>query len=96
MSLNEYLRGTLEQYIDEGRQSVPSMIQVYRAHATRELVKTMEDYIFEFIQGWILAQFVSTYRSLYFQLPSPDIQKAVGTIIFRRSREIRNAIFSQG
>jgi hypothetical protein len=97
MSLNDYLRGIVERYIDDGIQSVPVLVQVYRQHASKELgITTMEDYIFGFIHGWILAQFVNTYRSLYSQLPPLDIQQQVGAIIFRRSREIRDAIYRQG
>lgn len=59
-------------------------------------IKTMEDYIFGFIQGVITGEFIVTYRSLYFGLPPQDIQMEVGLIIFKRSKEIREAIFKAG
>jgi hypothetical protein len=97
MPLNEILRGLLERYIDEGIAGIPTLVTVCRQGDLTSIgVKTMEDYIFGLVQGTIIGQFGIAYKMIYFQNPTSDIVQEVTSIIFRRSREIREAIFRQG
>lgn len=97
MPLNEILRGVLERSIDEGIAGIPTLITTCRqGNPTQTGIKTIEDYIFGLVQGKILGQFGAIYKMVYSQNPTPDIAQEVIDILFRRSREIREAIFRQG
>lgn len=97
MSLNEILRGVLERSIDESIANIPTLVTSCRqGNFTQVGIKTIEDYVFGLVQGMVIGQFGATYKMIYFQNPTPDINQEVAHIIFRRSREIREAIFSQG
>jgi hypothetical protein len=97
MPLDAILRGILEKNIDEAIQGIPYLIQIYRQSKTPEMnIKTMEDYILGLVHGYIMKGFLIDYRSKYFQNPSSDVNEEAGLIIYKRSREIQEAIFSQG
>ena len=59
-------------------------------------IQTKEDYVLGFIQGSIMGMFISFYRSTYAQNLPLDLQTEVAQIIFRRSREVRDAICNAG
>lgn len=97
MPLNQILRGILEIYIDEGIANIPTLVTACRqGNPTQTGIITIEDYIFGLVHGMVIGKFVTTYKNLYSENPSPDINQEVTSIIFRRSKEIRDAIFDQG
>ena len=97
MSLTANMRGVLENLIDQAIVMTPTFMNIARNNRTPELgIQTIDDYVLGIVQGSIMGAFVSFYRSTFAQdLPS-NLQSEVAQIIFRRTREIRNAIVNAG
>jgi hypothetical protein len=94
MSLTEYMRGVLENLIDQSINMTPIFVNMARNNNTSEFgITTLDDYVLGIVQGSIMGLFVSFYRSSLAQDLPPNLQTEVGQIIFRRTKEIREAIF---
>jgi len=97
MSLNPYMRGVLENLIDQAINMTSIFVIMARNNNTPEFgIKTLDDYVLGIVQGSIMGTFVSFYRSSLAQDLPPNLQTEVGQIIFRRTKEIREAIFNVG
>ena len=91
------MRGVLEGLIDQAIEMVPTWVNMARNNNTPEFnIQRLDDYILGFSQGSIMGIFVSLYRTSLAQDPSPEISIEIAQIIFRRTREIRDAIFNAG
>lgn len=97
MTLNDHMRGILENLIDDSIRMVPTWVNMARNNNPPEFnIQTLDDYILGFVLGSIMGIFLSLYRTSLAQDLSPNIQVEVSKIIFRRTREIREAIFKAG
>ena len=97
MSLNNNLRGLLEDIIDESIIIMPVLMSLFRNTIPPEFgVQRLEDYAFGYVQGLILGQFISSYRAIFAHNLQPEISAEAGKILLRRSRDIREAIFRAG
>ena len=66
MSLNNNLRGLLENIIDESIIIMPALMTLFRNTIPPEFgIQRLEDYAFGYVQGLILGQFISSYRSYF-------------------------------
>ncbi len=75
----------------------PTFVKMARNNKTPEFnIQTVDDYVLGIVQGSIMGAFVSFYRSSFAQNLPPNLQTEVGQIIFRRTREIREAFFKAG
>lgn len=97
MSLNPYMRGELENLVDQGIIITPTFANIARNNLRPEFnIQTLEDYVLGLVQGSIMGAFVSFYRSTFAPDLPPNLQTEVAQIIFRRTKEIRDAIFNAG
>ena len=97
MSLTEYMRGVLENLIDQAINMTPIFVNIARNNNPPEFgITTLDDYVLGIVQGSIMGTFVSFYRSSLAQDLPPNLQIEVGQIIFRRPKDIRDAIFKTG
>lgn len=97
MSLNYYMRGLLEDLIDQSIIMTPIFVKMVRNKNPPEFgIQKLEDYVLGFVQGSIVGLFVSSYRSSFAQDPPSSLLAEVSGIIFKRTKEIREAIFRAG
>lgn len=97
MSLNNNIRGLLENIIDESILIMPALMSLFRNTSPPEFgIQRLEDYAFGYVQGLILGQFICSYRAIFAQNLQPEISAEAGRILLRRSRDIREAIFRAG
>jgi hypothetical protein len=97
MALNEYMRGVLENLIDQAIKLVPTWVNMARNNNTPEFnIQRLDDYILGFSQGSIMRICVSLYRTSLAQDLPPTIMAEVSKTTFRRTREICDAIFNTG
>ena len=84
MSLTEYMRGVLENLIDQAINMTPIFVNMTRNNNPPEFgITTLDYYVLGIVQGSIMGTFVSFYRSSLAQDLPPNLQIEVGQIIFR-------------
>src|SRR5262245_38945729 len=97
MPLDMRERGALESSIDSAVRGMPGFCRVFRTFLPRELsVKEFEDYAIGFAHEYIVASFNSFYVNVHSQPVHKEIAVEVLQIIYKRSRELKDAIFSAG
>ena len=97
MPLDNYGRGLREKSIDETIPIIPTFVERLRNNIPEDfMIQKMEDYVFGFVKGLIIGNFLGTYGSAYFPKPLPDLMDEIGEVMARRARDIREAIFKAG
>ena len=86
MSLNEYMRAVLANWIDQ-LIKLTLLCGYCKKYATRIKYTNKRRLCSWIYQGSIMRMFISFYRSTYAQNLPPDLQTEVAQIIFRGSRE---------
>ncbi|HKI09549.1 MAG TPA: hypothetical protein VKA09_14235 [Nitrososphaeraceae archaeon] len=96
MVLSDLVRGHVERAIDISLQSIPQTLKNIRTMKEELHLKEEEDYVFGLAMGYVIGTFEAFYRLVYLKAPSAEDSSEVIRIILRRSRDIRDAIFSVG
>ncbi|HEX2407819.1 MAG TPA: hypothetical protein VHJ38_11515 [Nitrososphaeraceae archaeon] len=97
MELNDHMRGILENLIDQTIGVTPMHLNMVRKNIPPEFgIQNNEDYILGVAQGVIIGLFLGLYRGFFAQDPPPNVMAEAGRIIYKRTREIREAIFKAG
>ncbi len=96
--LSDVARGKLENIIDQCIAQIPHAIQVCRTPGFTELVGVKEesDFVLGFIYGNIFSGFALYYAAQHGFPPKPELNEVLGTIVFNRTKEIKEAIFKCG
>ncbi len=96
--LSDADRGKLENIIDQQITQIPHAIQVCRTPGFNDLVgiKEESDFVLGFIYGNIFSGFAHYYVAKYGFPPKPELNQALGTVVFNRTKEIKEAIFKCG
>ena len=98
MVLDEVDRGRLEKGIDAIIDGMPAFVQMIRSDAMKKQMplKDENDFIVGMAWGLTLAGFLAGYQNRHnAEIPAEDLG-SVGEILFRRTKDIRDAIFSLG
>jgi hypothetical protein len=96
MVLSDLVRGHVDRAIDISIQSIPQTLKNIRKMKESLHLKEEENYIFGLATGYVIGTFEAFYRLVYLKSPSAEDSFEVIQIILRRSRDIKDAIFSAG
>lgn len=96
MTLSQVSRGMLEQIIDNAIRSVPSYLRIMFQHKAEFGVKNEADYVLGFSLGSIFQGFLNNFLLTNLRNPNEEELLEASNIIFRRIRDIHNAILETG
>ena len=98
MPLDSEDRAYLEKTIDSTIRQVPTMMKLVRMEEYQKLVNVKEpaDLALGFATGIIFGGFVEYFVTRHQRESNPDEISEVNEVIFRRTREIKEAIFKCG
>ena len=94
MALDVTGRGALENLIDTGIGTVPKLVRGIQLNML--MVKEPPDYLVGFVHGMILGNLMMVFKGIKDRdMTEEEISEAL-KIMFRRTGEIREAIFKAG
>lgn len=98
MSLDERARGELEHLIDFNIQNVPMLVKSLFSPQTRAewQIQNQNDFLTGYVVGIIRQGYIDFFNRVYERLPNQQELLEINDIIYRRTRDIREAIFKVG
>jgi len=95
-SLSDEDRGKLENIIDQCIAQIPNVFQVFRTPGFSEVVGVKEEseIVLGFIYGNIFSGFGHYFVAKHGFPPKPELNEAIGNVVFNRTKEIKEAIFN--
>lgn len=99
MDLNQFDRGMLETFIDNMVKQATEEVKLYRIPKLKSdlQIQREEDFVFGMIYGKIWQYFINCYTQVHpLTLPTQEEMDDVFGIVFRRIKEVKEAIFKAG
>lgn len=98
MSLDQTTRGVLEQIIDGLIRDIPNFIKIiYNPSEKAKLhIQNESDFLLGVSLGLLHQAFSNYFISAYRRYPNEQEILEINSVIFRRTADIRNAIFQSG
>ncbi len=95
MTLSNEDIGKLENIIDQCIAQIPNVIQVCRMPGFIGVVGVKEELeiVLGFIYGNIFSGFGHYFVAKHGFPPKPELNEAIGKVVFNRTKEIKEAIF---
>ena len=95
MTLSNEDIGKLENIIDQCIAQIPNVIQVCRTPGFIGVVGVKEELeiVLGFIYGNIFSGFGHYFVAKHGFPPKPELNEAIGKVVFNRTKEIKEAIF---
>lgn len=89
-------RGALERMIDKFLKEAPSLLRTLRPKASVLQIREPNDYLLGFVVGVIVGSFSVAFESEEGRALNEEELSEVNDVAFRRTREIRKAMFKAG
>jgi hypothetical protein len=98
MAIDLTMRGLLEQYIDSIVIAIPNIVRVFfdPSKKVQLQIQNENDFALGIALGNIQNAFLTSFVSIQARYPTLEELEEISNIIFKRTPEIRNAIFSAG
>jgi|SRR5688572_10957289 hypothetical protein len=98
MSLDELARGMLEKYIDKVISGIPYLMPRYREKQFKDLLqfKNEDDFLQGSVYGGISWGYADQFYLLFKRTPTQEEILEIQTIIIKRMREVKDAMFKTG
>jgi len=98
VALDNEDRAFLEKTIDSTIRQVPGLMKLVRVEEYQRLLQYKDggDVVLGFAIGMIYGGFVQYFITRQQRQPNPDEVSEANEVIFRRTREIKDAIFKCG
>ena len=98
MVLDDKDRGRIEDSIDEIIQEIPNLIEIFRNEEFKKKyqIQNESDLTIGMVWGYLMRAFQDTFILDYQRLPNADEVNEVLALIFKRTDEIKEAIFKCG
>jgi hypothetical protein len=91
------IRGTLDTIIDPMLNVIPREMSYLRDGGANVLhVKNLEDNLLGFVHGAIMGSFNVVFSGIMKRQPNNEEQEEARNIVFRRTSQLRDAIFKSG
>jgi len=98
MVLDDRTRGILENQIDKAIENIPNLAKLSQREDFRKhfQLKEESDFMVGLVWGYVLRAFQDMFILDYSRLPNEMETSDAMTIVFKRTKEIREAIFKCG
>jgi hypothetical protein len=98
MAIDATMRGLLEQYIDSIVIAIPNIVRVFFDPSKKAQLQIQDekDFALGIALGNIQNAFLTSFVSIQARYPTLEELAEISNIIFKRTAEIRNTIFSVG
>ena len=98
MALDNEDRAYLEKIIDSTIRQVPNIMKIARMEDYKKFVQYKDegDVVLALATGIIYGRFAEHFVTRHQREPNPDETSETNEVIFRRTREIKEAIFKCG
>ena len=98
MLLDQTARGVLEQIIDGIIRNIPDFVKIlYNPSQKAQLhIENERDFLLGISLGYLYQAFSSYFVPTYGRVPTEQEKLEINSVVFRRTADIRNAIFESG
>jgi|SRR5215216_1156771 hypothetical protein len=98
MVLDQMARGMLEKYIDRVIRGIPYLMSRFRKKDVKDILQygNEEDFLYGTVYGAIVWGYTDQFQILFQRKPTQEEVFEMQTIIVKRMREVKDAIFKAG